>query len=140
MRAFVTESYGVPSEQVIGSRIKTEFVIKDGIPGIYRLPELDFIDDKEGKPLNIQKIIGKKPIFAGGNSDGDLAMMQWTSSNKLKNFNLYVHHTDSLREWAYDRESHVGRLDKGLEVAADKGWTLVDMSKDWKVVYPYELK
>jgi phosphoserine phosphatase len=140
MRAFVTEAYGVPAEQVIGSRIKTEFVIKEGEPGIFRLPELDFIDDKEGKPLNIQKIIGKKPVFAGGNSDGDLAMMQWTSSNNYKNFNLYVHHTDSIREWAYDRESHVGKLDKGLEVAAEKGWTLVDMSKDWKVVYPFELK
>ena len=140
MRAFATEAYGVPAEQVIGSRIKTEFVLKDGKPGIYRLPELDFIDDKEGKPLNIQKIIGKKPVFAGGNSDGDLAMMQWTHSNSYKNFNLYVHHTDSIREWAYDRESHIGRLDKGLEEAAQKGWTVVDMSRDWKVVYPFELK
>lgn len=140
MRAFVTEVYGVPSEQVIGSRIKTEFVIKDGKPGIYRLPELDFIDDKEGKPLNIQKIIGKKPVFAGGNSDGDLAMMQWTHSNSYKNFNLYVHHTDSIREWAYDRESHIGKLEKGLEEAEQKGWTVVDMSKDWKVIYPSELK
>ena len=140
MRAFATEAYGVPAEQVIGSRIKTEFVLNDGKPGIYRLPELDFIDDKEGKPLNIQKIIGKKPVFAGGNSDGDLAMMQWTHSNSYKNFNLYVHHTDSIREWAYDRVSHIGRLDKGLEEAAQKGWTVVDMSRDWKVVYPFELK
>lgn len=140
MRVFANEVYGVPAEQVIGSRIKTEFVLKNGKPGIYRLPELDFIDDKEGKPLNIQKIIGKKPVFAGGNSDGDLAMLQWTNSNTYKNFNLYVHHTDSIREWAYDRESHIGRLDKGLEEAAQKGWTLADMSKDWKVIYPFELK
>ena len=139
MRVFASDVYDVPSEQVIGSRLKTEFIIKEGKPGIYRLPELDFIDDKEGKPLNIQKIIGKKPVFVGGNSDGDLAMMQWAHSNSYKNFNLYVHHTDSIREWAYDRQSHIGRLDKGLEEAAQKGWTVVDMSKDWKVVYPFEM-
>ena len=139
MRAFVTEVYGVPAEQVLGSRIKTEFVMKEGKPGIFRLPELEFIDDKEGKPLNIQRIIGKKPVFAAGNSDGDLAMLQWTYTNSHKNFELYVHHTDSIREWAYDRESHVGRLEKGLDEAGEKGWTVTDMAKDWKVVYPSEM-
>ena len=140
MRAFVTEIYGIPSEQIIGSRIKTEFDYNNGDPQIKRLPELEFIDDKEGKPLNIQKIIGKKPVFASGNSDGDLAMMQWTASNKLKSFMLYVHHTDSVREWAYDRESHIGRLDKGLDEANEKGWTVIDMEKDWKVIYPFEIQ
>lgn len=139
MRAFVTEIYGIPTERIIGSRISTEFKIENGKPGIYRLPELEFMDDKEGKPLNIDKIIGIKPVFAAGNSDGDLAMLQWTASNSHKNFELYVHHTDSIREWAYDRESHIGKLDKGLDEAAQKGWTVIDMPKDWKVIYPFEL-
>ena len=137
MRAFLTEIYEVPTEQIIGSRIATEFKMVDGKPGIYRLPELEFIDDKEGKPLNIEKIIGKKPVFAAGNSDGDLAMLQWTASNTYKNFELYVHHTDADREWAYDRESHIGKLDKGLDEAAEKGWTVVDMKKDWARVFPF---
>ena len=139
MRAIVTEVYGIPSEQIIGSRIKTEFDYNNGNPVIKRLPELDFIDDKEGKPLNIQKIIGKKPVFASGNSDGDLQMLQWAASNKHKSFMLYLHHTDSIREWAYDRDSHIGRLDEGLDEANEKGWTVIDMEKDWKVIYPFEL-
>ena len=139
MRAFLTDVYGIPTEQIIGSRIKTEFNYHNGNPHIKRLPELDFIDDKEGKPLNIQKIIGKKPVFSSGNSDGDLQMMQWTASNKYKSFMLYVHHTDSVREWAYDRDSHIGRLDKGLDEAKANGWTVIDMKNDWKVIYPYEL-
>jgi len=136
MRAFVSEIYGIPSEQIIGTRMKTEFDYNNGNPVIKRLPAIDFVDDKEGKPLNIQKIIGKKPVFAGGNSDGDLQMMQWTASNTHKSFMLYVHHTDSVREWAYDRDSHIGRFDKGLDQAIQDGWTLVDMKNDWKVVYP----
>jgi len=139
MRAFLPEIYNIPEEQIIGSRIKTEFDYNNGNPIIKRLPALDFIDDKDGKPLNIQKIIGKKPVFASGNSDGDLQMMQWTASNKYKSFMLYVHHTDSVREWAYDRNSHIGRLDKGLDQAEKDGWTVIDMENDWKVVYPYEL-
>ena len=139
MRAFVTEIYGIPEEQIIGSRIRTEFDYNNGNPVIKRLPELDYNDDKEGKPLNIQKIIGKKPVFASGNSDGDLQMMQWAASNKHKSFMLYVHHTDSIREWAYDRESHIGKLDKGLDQALKDGWTVIDMEKDWKVIYPFEL-
>jgi len=136
MRAFVTEIYGIPEEQILGSRIKTEFDYNDGHPVIKRLPAIDFIDDKEGKPLNIQKIIGKKPVFSSGNSDGDLAMMQWTASNKYKSFMLYVHHTDEVREWAYDRDSHIGGLDKGLDQALKDGWTVIDMKNDWKVIYP----
>ena len=140
MRAFVSEIYGIPSEQIIGSRIKTEFDYNNGNPVIKRLPELDFIDDKEGKPLNIQKIIGKKPVFASGNSDGDLQMMQWTASNTNKSFMLYLHHTDEVREWAYDRDSHIGRLDKGLDQALSDNWTVIDMKKDWKVIFPFELE
>jgi len=139
MRAFVSPIYNIPSEQIIGSRIKTEFQSNSGDSKIIRLPELDFIDDKEGKPLNIQKIIGKKPVFSSGNSDGDLPMMQWAASNKYKSFMLYLHHTDSVREWAYDRNSHIGKLDKGLDEAVEKKWTVIDMEKDWKVIYPFEL-
>ena len=139
MRAFVSPIYGIPSEQIIGSRIKTEFDFNNGDPVIKRLSEIDFVDDKEGKPLNIQKIIGKKPVFSSGNSDGDLQMMQWAASNKYKSFMLYVHHTDNEREWAYDRDSHIGKLDKGLDQALKDGWTVIDMKNDWKVIYPFEL-
>ncbi|MGI9530922.1 HAD family hydrolase [Lutimonas sp.] len=138
MRAFVTDIYGIPEEQILGSRIKTSFDYNNGAPVIHRLPELDFIDDKEGKPLNIQKIIGKKPVFSSGNSDGDLQMMQWTASNSYKSFMLYVHHTDSIREWSYDRNSHIGKLDKGLDQARRDGWTVIDMKSDWKIIYPFE--
>jgi phosphoserine phosphatase len=139
MRAFVTEIYGIPEEQIIGSRIKTEFDYNNGNPVIKRLPTIDYIDDKEGKPLNIQKIIGKKPVFASGNSDGDLQMLQWTDSNSYASFQLYLHHTDSIREWAYDRNSHIGKLDKGLDEATEKDWTVIDMKNDWKLIYPFEL-
>ena len=139
MRAFLPEVYHIPEEQIIGSRIKTAFDYNNGNPVIRRLPAIDFIDDKDGKPLNIQKIIGKKPIFASANSDGDLQMMQWTASSKYKSFMLYLHHTDSIREWAYDRNSHIGRLDKGLDQAEKNGWTVIDMEKDWQVIYPFEL-
>ncbi len=139
MRAIVTELYGIPEEQILGSRIKTKFEYNDGNPKIVRIAELEFNDDKEGKPLNIQKIIGKKPVFAAGNSDGDLQMLQWTASNKYKSFMLYLHHTDSIREWAYDRNSAIGKLDKGLDVAKVKGWSVIDMKTDWSVIYPSEL-
>lgn len=139
MRVWVEQVYGVPRDQVIGSSIKTEFVMEDGHGEIRRLAELDFIDDKEGKPVGINRFIGRRPVFCSGNSDGDLAMMQYTDSREGPSFMLYLHHTDAEREWAYDRESHIGRLDKGLEEAAEKGWTVIDMKKDWKVVYPFEL-
>ena len=139
MRPWVEEVYEIPKDQVIGSSIKTEYEYNNGNPVIKRLPELDFIDDKEGKPEGIHKFIGRKPVFASGNSDGDLQMMRWAESNKLKSFMLYVHHTDSIREWAYDRKSHIGRLDKGLDEANEKGWTVIDMKEDWKIIYPFKL-
>ena len=139
MRPWVEEAYGIPRDQVVGSSIKTEFVLVDGEPQIRRLPELDFIDDKEGKPVGIHKFIGRKPVFCSGNSDGDLQMMQYTDSGKGSRFMLYVHHTDAEREWAYDGESHIGRLDKGLDEAIEKGWTVIDMKEDWEVIYPFQL-
>jgi hypothetical protein len=140
MRPWVEGVYGIPKDQVVGSSIKTEFVIEDGKPSIYRLPAIDFIDDKEGKPVGINKFIGRKPVFASGNSDGDLAMLQYTASNSFNSFMLYLHHTDEVREWAYDSDSHIGRLDKGLVEAAANGWTVIDMKKDWKVIYPFQLE
>lgn len=136
MRPWAEEVYGIPPEQVIGSSIKKEFQIIDGEPSIKRLPEMDFIDDKEGKPLGIDKCIGRRPVAAFGNSDGDLQMLQWTAAGNGLKLLVYIHHTDSVREWAYDRESHIGKLDKGLDEALEKGWTVVDMAEDWKAIYP----
>ena len=139
MRAWVEEAYGIPPDQVVGSSGKTELVFEDGTPVVRKLPEIDFIDDKSGKPIGITKYIGKRPIFASGNSDGDLEMLQWTAAGAGPRFLLYLHHTDSVREWAYDRDSHIGRLDKGLDIALEQDWTVIDMAKDWKVIYPFEL-
>ena len=136
MRPIICDIYGVPYDQILGTSFKTVYNYNDGKPALERLPELEFFNDKGGKVVNIQKIIGNKPVFCGGNSDGDLAMMQWTASNKHKSFMLYVHHTDSVREWAYDRESHIGRLNKGLDQADQDGWTVIDMKNDWKIIYP----
>ncbi|WP_274475594.1 HAD family hydrolase [Mangrovimonas aestuarii] len=138
MRPWVEEVYGIPKDQVVGSSIKTEYDYNDGSPVLKRLAEIDLIDDKEGKPVGINRYIGRKPVFSVGNSDGDLQMLRWADANKLKSFKLYVHHTDSVREWAYDRKSHVGGFDKGLDEANEKGWSMVDMAKDWKVIYPFE--
>jgi hypothetical protein len=138
MRPWTEKVYGIPPEQVVGSSIKTKFEVHDGRPVLVRLPELNFLDDKEGKPVGINQHIGRRPIAAFGNSDGDLQMLQWTAAGKGARFCLYVHHTDAEREWAYDRESSIGRLDKGLDEAGAKGWTVVDMKKDWKVVFPFE--
>ncbi|NOY41300.1 MAG: haloacid dehalogenase-like hydrolase [Planctomycetes bacterium] len=138
LRVFAEEAYGIPPEQVIGSSIKTKFELRDGQPVIVRLPEIDFIDDKEGKPVAINKFIGRRPIAAFGNSDGDLQMLQWTAAGEGPRFCLLVHHTDAEREWAYDRDSHIGKLDKGLDEAKRRGWTVVDMKRDWNVVYPFE--
>ena len=121
---------------MIGSSIKVKFEIRAAKPVLVRLPEIDFIDDKQGKPVGIHKFIGRRPIAAFGNSDGDLQMLQWTASGKGLRFGLIIHHTDAEREWAYDRESPVGRLDEALDEAAQKGWTVVDMKRDWKVVWP----
>lgn len=136
MRPWTEKVYGIPPEQVVGSSIKTKFEIKDGKPVLMRLPELDFIDDKEGKPVGIHKFIGRRPVAAFGNSDGDLQMLQWTSAGEGLRFCMYIHHTDADREWAYDRESSIGRLDKGLDEAKARGWTVVDMKNDWKQVFP----
>lgn len=138
MRPWVEEVYGIPKDQVVGSSIATEFDYNNGNPVIKRLPKLDFIDDKEGKPVGINRFIGKKPVFASGNSDGDLQMLQWTDSNSYNTFQLYLHHTDAEREWAYDRASHIGKLDKGLDEAKEKGWTVIDMKNDWTVIYPFQ--
>lgn len=138
MRPWVESVYGIPKDQVVGSSIQTEYEYNDGNPIIKRLAKIDLIDDKEGKPVGINRNIGRRPVFAAGNSDGDLQMLRWTDSNKLKTLKLYVHHTDSIREWAYDRDSHIGRFDTGLDEAKAKGWTLVDMKSDWKTIYPFE--
>lgn len=136
MRAWVESVYGIPPEQVVGTTFKTEFVMNNGIPEIKRLPEILVNDDKEMKALEIYERIGRRPIAAFGNSDGDLAMLQWTYAGKGLRFPMYIHHTDEKREYKYDRESHIGRLDKGLDEAKAKGWAVVDMAKEWKTIYP----
>src|SRR4029079_2736861 len=136
MRPWTGRIYGVPPEQVIGSSIKTRFEIKDGAPTLFRLPEVNFIDDKTGKPIGINEHIGRRPIAAFGNSDGDLEMLQWaTLGASGVRFGLVVHHTDAVREYAYDRQSHFGRLDVALDAAALNGWTVVDMKRDWKRIF-----
>jgi phosphoglycolate phosphatase-like HAD superfamily hydrolase len=136
MRPWAEEVYGIPPEQVIGSSIRTRFEVRAGKPVLMRLPELEFVDDKEGKPVGIHQRIGRRPLAAFGNSDGDLQMLQWTTAGEGPRFALYVRHTDAEREWAYGRESSIGRLDKGLDEALEKGWTVVDMQKDWKTIFP----
>jgi len=138
MRAWVEGVYGIPPEQVIGSSIKTRFEMRPDGPVLVRLPEIDFVDDNVGKPVGIHKFIGRRPILAFGNSDGDLQMLQWTAAGSGARYMGLVHHTDGEREWAYDRQSPVGQLDKALDEARAKGWTLVDMKRDWRVVYPWE--
>ena len=135
MRPWTERIYNIPPEQVVGSSIKTKFEMRNGRPVLARLPEINFIDDKDGKPVGINQHIGRRPIAAFGNSDGDLQMLQWTASNSHKSFMLYLHHTDAEREWAYDRDSHIGKLDIGLDQAKKDGWTVIDMKNDWKVVY-----
>lgn len=137
MRPWTEEIYGVPPEQVVGSSIVTKFEMRDGKQVLVREPKLNFIDDKAGKPVGINQHIGRRPIFAFGNSDGDLQMLQYTTlGSKGKRFAGIVHHTDAEREFAYDRDSHMGRLDKALIEAESNGWTVVDMKKEWKVIYP----
>ena len=136
MRPWTEAVYGIPPEQVVGSSVKTKFEIRDGEPVLVRLPEIDFVDDKEGKPIGINRHIGRRPIAAFGNSDGDLQMLQYTAAGDGARFMMYVHHDDADREWAYDRESHIGRLDKGLDEARERGWTVVSMKDDWKRIFP----
>jgi len=135
MRVFAEEVYGVPPEQVIGSSIKTKYELRDGKPAIVRLPEIDFIDDKAGKPVGIHKFVGRKPIAAFGNSDGDFQMLEWTTSGPGARLGLIVRHDDAEREFAYDRKSPIGRLDRALDEAGKRGWVVVSMKNDWKSVY-----
>jgi len=140
MRPWTERVYGIPPEQVVGSSIKTKFEMREGKPVLVRLPEINFIDDKAGKPVGIHSHIGRRPIAAFGNSDGDLEMLQWTAAGSGARFGLIVHHTDAEREWAYDRTSSIGRLDKALDEAQAKGWTVVSMKDDWKTIFPPETK
>lgn len=136
MRPWAERVYGIPPEQVVGSSGGLKYELRDGKPVLVKLPEAVLIDDKEGKPVGIQRHIGRRPIAAFGNSDGDLQMLQWTAAGSGPRFCLYVHHTDAVREWAYDRTSHIGKLDKGLDEAKTRNWTVVDMKADWNEMFP----
>ncbi|WP_085714917.1 HAD family phosphatase [Pseudomonas sp. B28(2017)] len=138
MRAFAEKVYGVPPEQVIGTTFVTAFEYKDRKATIVRTPKLAHNDDGPGKPVSIETVIGRRPILAFGNSDGDLQMLQWTAAGSGKRFMGLVHHTDTKREWAYDRQSQIGRLDKALDEADKHGWTVVDMAAEWRRIYPFD--
>ena len=138
MRPWTERVYGVPPEQVVGSSIKTRFQMRDGRPELFRLPEVNFIDDGAGKPVGINEFIGRRPIAAFGNSDGDLQMLQWTTMSGGVRLGLLVHHTDAVREYAYDRDTTFGHLDKALDVAAMNHWVVVDMKNDWKRIFAFE--
>ena len=135
MRPWTEKVYGIPPEQVIGSSGGLKYELRDGVPVIVKTPELNHNDDKEGKPVGIQRHIGRRPIAAFGNSDGDFQMLEWTTAGKGPRLAMIVHHDDAEREWAYDRESHVGKLSKGLDEAPKRGWTVVGMKNDWKTIY-----
>jgi hypothetical protein len=136
MRPWTEKVYGVPPEQVVGSSGKLKWELRDGKPVLIKLPQINLIDDKEGKPVGIQMHIGRRPIAAFGNSDGDLQMLQWTAAGAGPRFSLLLHHNDAEREWAYDRTSHIGKLDKAWDEAVAKGWTVVHMKEDWKTIFP----
>ncbi len=136
MRPWSEKVYGIPPEQVVGSSIKTQFEMKDGAPTLFRLPQINFIDDKAGKPVGINEHIGRRPIAAFGNSDGDLEMLQWATLGGTPGFGMLIHHTDAEREYAYDRNTEFGRLDTALDAASVNQWTVVDMKADWKQIFP----
>ncbi len=136
MRVFADKTYGVPPEQVVGSTGATQYQMWDASPVLMKLPKVDFVDDGPGKPVGLNKFIGRRPIFAFGNSDGDKEMLEWTAAGRGARFMGLVHHTDAAREYAYDRDSKVGKLDKALDEAVAKGWTVVDMKNDWKTIFP----
>jgi hypothetical protein len=140
MRPWTEQVYGIPPEQVVGSTIVTEFALQDGVPVLIRRPEMDFLDDKEGKPVAINKFIGRRPIFAAGNSDGDLQMLQWATGADGRRLGLLVHHDDAEREYAYDRDSHIGRLDQALDLAPNSHWVVVSMKDDWQTIFPEEAR
>jgi hypothetical protein len=136
MRPWTERVYGIPPEQVVGSSGKLKFELRDGKPVLVKLPEVELIDDKEGKPVGIQSHIGRRPIAAFGNSDGDLQMLQWTTAGDGLRFALIVHHDDAEREFAYDRASYIGGLDKAWDEAKAKGWAVVSMKDDWATIFP----
>lgn len=140
MRPWTERVYGIPPQQVVGSSIKRTYELRDDEPVIMRLPKINFINDKQGKPVGIQQHIGRRPIAAFGNSDGDFQMLEWTTSGPGRRLGLIVHHTDAEREWAYDRDSSIGRLDRGLDEAEARGWLIADMEKDFKVIFPFEME
>lgn len=136
MRVFAEEVYGIPPEQVVGTSVAAKYEVRDGVPVLVKLPEGLFNDDKEGKPVGIHQHIGRRPVFAAGNSDGDFQMLEYTTAGDGPRLALIVHHTDAEREWAYDRDSHVGRLKLGLDEADERGWVVVGMAEDWKAIFP----
>jgi phosphoglycolate phosphatase-like HAD superfamily hydrolase len=138
MRPWTEQVYGIPPEQVVGSSIKTKFQMRRDIPVLFRLPELNFVDDKDGKPVGINAHIGRRPIAAFGNSDGDLQMLQWTTKGGGRRFGMIVHHTDAEREYAYGRKASIGRLDTALDAATADGWTVASMKDDWKQIFAFE--
>jgi phosphoglycolate phosphatase-like HAD superfamily hydrolase len=138
MRPWVERVYGIPPEQVVGSTIKVKYELRDGRPVLARLPEINFIDDKAGKPVGIHYHIGRRPIAAFGNSDGDFQMLEWTTGGSGPRLGLIVHHDDAEREWAYDRKSSIGKLDRGLDEAPKRGWVVVSMKRDWKFIFPFD--
>lgn len=140
VRVFAEETYGVPPEQIVGSSLKAAYEVRNGKPVLVKLSELNFIDDKEGKPVGIYQHIGRRPIFAAGNSDGDFQMLEYTTSGKGARFGLLVHHDDADREWAYDRDSHIGQLARGLDEAEKRKWNIISMKKDWNRIYPAKTK
>jgi phosphoserine phosphatase len=135
MRPWVERVYGIPPEQVVGSRGRMKYEVRDGVPVLARLAEIDLVDDKAGKPVGIQQAIGRRPIMAFGNSDGDFEMLEWTTTAPGPRLGVIVHHTDADREWAYDRDSHIGRLARGLDEAAARGWVVVDMKQEWARIF-----
>jgi len=136
MRPWAERVYGIPPEQVIGSSIQTQYEVRDGKPVIVRLPKINFIDDKAGKPVGIHQHIGRRPLMAFGNSDGDFQMLEWTTSGKGPRLGVLVHHDDAEREFAYDRDSHIGKLARGLDEGPQRGWSIISMKSDWKTIYP----
>ncbi len=135
MRVFAEDAYGIPPEQILGTYADTTYETAEGTPTITKAPGIAFVDDKEGKPINIERTIGRRPILAGGNSDGDFAMLEWTTAGDGPRLGVLIHHTDAEREWAYDRESPIGKLVDGLDKGPDMGWVIVDMAQDWDRIY-----
>jgi hypothetical protein len=140
IRAISEEAYGIPPAQVVGSEGTTTYAVTDGTPTLMKEGGVSFFDDKAGKPVGLMRHIGQRPIFAGGNSDGDFQMLEWTTAGDGPRFGMLVHHTDAEREFAYDREGHIGVLSQGLDEAEARGWLVVDMKDDWQTIFPKDAK